>query len=290
MPEQPCPACGAQYDTTIGAKFCPKCGAALPQAAPAEAAPVESAAAVLDVTVEPEAPAPLEVSVPVDAAPLVVDVPAEPELTPVTPAPPIEPAPPVAPIAPTAPPDQVPCPHCGEMLYTTEKICWKCGNSTDSPAPESAAPVATAGAPIVSAAPVAPAPPVMPAAPVVPSAPVPPPPPAPSAVPPMSPAPGLLGPPPAPGYTPGPTGPMPSNVLSAEAQAAGYWALGLGIGSVVMCPVAGPFALWMGSRACKLGNKPMGIIGMICGGLGVLWILLLLGIAILGIIGGATQH
>ena len=112
----------------------------------------------------------------------------------------------------------------------------------------------------------------------------------PSAVPPPPPAPGILGPPPTPGYTPGPTGPMPGATLSQEAQSAGYWALGLGIGSVFMCPIAGPFAIWMGSRAYKLGNTAMGTIGFICGGLGTLWILLLLGITILGIIGGATQH
>jgi hypothetical protein len=254
MPEQPCPACGTTYDPATGAKFCPRCGAALPEAPAAEAAPAE---APLDVNVEPQPPAAPEGLAP-PVAPLVVDLGVAPEVTPVTPAAPVEPAPPVVPAAPAVA-DQVPCPHCGEMLYSTEKICWKCGNATEAEVP------------------------TPPARPVLPTGPVPPPPPpAPSAVPPPPPAPGVLGPPPMPGYTPGPTGPMPGTALSPEAQSAGYWALGLGIACILgLClaplTLAAPFAIWLGIRANRLGNTAMGLVGIICGAIGVLGLLFWIG-------------
>ena len=77
------------------------------------------------------------------------------------------------------------------------------------------------------------------------------------------------------GYMPRPTGPMPPQ-LSPEEQNLGYWALGLGLASVTMCPLCGPFALWMGVRDNRAGAGAMGIAGVIIGGISTLGMFMLL--------------
>jgi hypothetical protein len=77
------------------------------------------------------------------------------------------------------------------------------------------------------------------------------------------------------GFTPGPNGPMPVQP-SPEAQNLGYWALGLGLASVTICPLCGPFALWMGMRASRAGAGGMGIAGTILGGIATLGMFMLL--------------
>ena len=76
-------------------------------------------------------------------------------------------------------------------------------------------------------------------------------------------------------FTPSPTGPMPPQP-SPEALNLGYWALGLGLASMTICPLCGPFALWMGVRANRAGAGGMGVAGVILGGISTLGIFMLL--------------
>jgi hypothetical protein len=52
-----------------------------------------------------------------------------------------------------------------------------------------------------------------------------------------------------------------------------YWALGLGLASVLTCGVfgfLGPFALWLGIRATREGAGPIAVAGLVLGVLGTL--------------------
>ena len=109
MTERTCQSCGTAYDADSGARFCAKCGALLPAG--------ETLEVDLTTTPEPTAPAPPEPPAP----PISVELP---------------------PAAPQTPLAQTPCPNCGELLYPTERICWKCGQSIAPAAEASAAPPA----------------------------------------------------------------------------------------------------------------------------------------------------
>jgi uncharacterized Zn finger protein (UPF0148 family) len=58
-----------------------------------------------------------------------------------------------------------------------------------------------------------------------------------------------------------------------EAMTTAYWALGLGLASVLTCGVfafLGPFALWLGIRATREGAGPIAVAGLVLGALGTL--------------------
>ena len=62
---------------------------------------------------------------------------------------------------------------------------------------------------------------------------------------------------------PGP--PQPLSPAPSSGPLAG-WALGLGIAGLVMCPICGPFALWLGIRSQREeGPNTLAIVGIVLG-------------------------
>jgi hypothetical protein len=78
---------------------------------------------------------------------------------------------------------------------------------------------------------------------------------------------------------------------SQEALTWGYWALGLGIVGLIPCSICGPFALWCGLRANRLGAGALGMAGIVLGALGILAMLagIIFGLAFFGFV-APHQH
>lgn len=156
-------------------------------------------------------------------------------------------------------PETRPCPNCGEMLYASERRCWRCGQELE-PAPE---------AQPEPAEPVAPPPPVAPPAIEVPTpteapaAPVPPPPPA------------------QPPYAaPAPAGPA----VNQQAQVLGIWALVVGIVGLMLCGgVLSPIALYLGLKANRTGRNSLGTAGVVLGLIGTVLLVVWVGLLVLGL-------
>ncbi len=234
MSDRFCSHCGARLDDE-GARRCPLCGHEVQP--PADETPPREER-------ESEAPEP----------------PPAPEERPIlTGPPPSEPAVPVAPGASgpvtvggaCVPPDgQRRCPHCGEALYSGERVCWSCKRRVDL---YEAAEEAETG-PMTRPLPGAPGPP-------------------PAAMPGQSPpdveqvrAPARAGGVQAPAAPEAPP----------EAMATAWWAFGLGLVSVFTCGLLGllgPVAIWLGISANRRGAGPVAIAGIVFGVLGTLVIL-----------------
>jgi hypothetical protein len=233
MAERRCPACNQLQPATAQGDKCLYCRAELP---PVE---TEAAEAVPEAAPAAEAPAPeLEAAAPVEP--------------PATAQPAAE-----APV----PEGKRKCPNCGEILYETEKRCWRCGHEIEPPA--------AAAAPAAAPPTVAPtAPPVLP--PTV-------------AVPPVA-APTAAAPP----YVV-PTVPAVPPVDPA-AQNLGIWALVVGLLSWFCCPIVGSIvAIVLGVRAKNRGVTGLGIAGIALGIISLIGGLIFGALFVIGLIVGESK-
>jgi len=226
MPTAQCPHCGASYDVDGLATLCSTCLKPLPRRE-AGASTEDSADTGPSPIGPPLAPAPV-------AAP-----PTGP------PAPAVAPSsPPPAAVTPAA--LRRPCTKCGEPLYATEVVCWKCGSH------QTGAAVIPPGAVPVPGVPYAPPPP------------------------------GYPPPPPSPYPDAGSTYPYGA---TPEAMNRANLSLILGIvGLALACcwgvpgVVLGPIAIWLGTSARREGAEGTATAGIVCGIIAI--ILGLIGIAI----------
>ncbi len=167
------------------------------------------------------------------------------------PAPSVPPSVPVASAGAHIPADgQRRCPHCGEALYSGERVCWHCKRRVDLFEAVAGEDTGTVTQPL----PGAPGP--------VPSAPSEQAPPAASRVRPVA----------APPPVQAPAGPE----APPDAMATAWWAFGLGLVSVFTCGLLGllgPVAIWLGISANRRGAGPVAIAGIVFGALGTLVIL-----------------
>ncbi|MCE5239566.1 DUF4190 domain-containing protein [bacterium] len=174
-----------------------------------------------------------------------------------------EPVPQVSasPAAPTVPPaaeEPVPegkrrCEGCGEVLYATERRCWRCGRElppevaeepvTAEPAPPAPIPVAAPSALPAAATP----PPVTPTA-------------------------------------------VPAPPLDPAAQALGIWSLVLALLGFVCCPPIIPsiIAIVLGVKARKRGASPLGIAGIVIGVVGLVIYVPTLLLVLIGLFAAGT--
>lgn len=166
------------------------------------------------------------------------------------------------------------CPQCGEVLYETERRCWRCGHElAEAPAaelPAVEAPPVAPPATVPGAAP--PGPPPVAATPTGAPSLLPPPPGA-AAPPPTAPA--VVTPPlAAPPYVSGAAPPA----LHPNAQTFAIWAFVLALMSILTCfGLTAPVAIVLGVQANRLGRNTLGTAAIVLGIFGMLvlgfWIL-----------------
>jgi len=227
MSDRLCSHCGARLDDQH-ARRCPLCGHEVQPPA--------------DETAQPEEP----------------EQPRVPEEQPTPPRPsPPEPAAPVAPRASaplTAGDAHIPadgqrrCPHCGEALYSGERVCWSCKRRVDMY--EAAEPADTG--PMTQPLPGAPGPSPTPE----------------QSAPPVEQVRAPVGA----GGVQAPAAPE----APPEVMATAWWSFGLGLVSVFTCGLLGllgPVAIWLGISANRRGAGPVAIAGIVFGVLGTLVIL-----------------
>jgi len=144
MGEKVCPGCGARYPADSMLTICPNCQKPLIEVKEEEAQ-------------EPAAP----------AKPAPETPQAGPPTHPEAPKPPAEPA---GPSVGASGIKRIPCPNCGELLYETEMVCWRCktpvrDTAAARPGPPPAAETPGFAPPPPAQQPGAPAPPPQPTAP-----------------------------------------------------------------------------------------------------------------------------
>ena len=167
-------------------------------------------------------------------------------------------APPEAPAVPPAAEAPVPegkrrCEGCGEVLYATERRCWRCGKElppevtseplTAEPAPPAPIPIAPPSALPVAATP----PPLAPAV-------------------------------------------VPAPPLDPAAQSLGIWSLALALLGFVCCPPIIPsiVAVVLGVKARKRGASALGIAGLVIGVVGLVIYVPALLLILIGVFAAAS--